>query len=320
MEEVGDGVMHVSPGQRAVVRPTIFDRQCGQCKHGYEYCCENIGFIGISGMDATFLARRKEANAGLRSGFGGGMAKHIVAPGEHFYAIPDIISFEAAALIEPLAVAWHAVNLSPFKVGDNVMVVGGGPIGICVVQILKMQGAKNIVVAELIESRKQFARDYGATHIVDPRQVDVVQCVKELTYGKGADVVFDTAGVEKALDGAISACRTHGTIVNLAVWEKTPRVGVNKLMYNEVSYMGAALYDESAFRNVIRALSSGECSWSWIETVVVGEVELTTLTGQLRPERMITAKIKLDDVVEHGFETLIKDCAEHCKIVVDVQA
>lgn len=185
------------------------------------------------------------------------MAGQIVAPTEHFYALPENISLECAALIEPLAVAWHAVNESPFKYGDTAMVVGGGPIGIGVVQVLTLQGAKKIIVAELMDSRKQLATDFGATDIVDPRSVDVPNRVRELTGGVGADVVFDTAGVEKALNGAIDACRTHGAIVNIAVWEKTPNIQVNELMYHEVHYMGAALYDEGSFRDVIRAMSGG---------------------------------------------------------------
>ncbi|OJJ73430.1 hypothetical protein ASPBRDRAFT_121661 [Aspergillus brasiliensis CBS 101740] len=279
VEEVGEGVTHLSPGQRAVVRPTIFDRECTSCTQGYEYCCEKIGFIGLSG-------------------YGGGLAKYIVAPAEHFYLIPDNVSLEAAALVEPLAVAWHAVNISPFKPNDNVLVLGGGPVGIGIIQVLQLQGAKNIMVAELTDNRKRFASDYGATHILDPREVDVAAKVRELTDGMGADVVFDTAGVEVALNGAIAACRTHGTIVNIAVWEKRPAIRVNDLMYSEVNYTGSALYDESAFREVIRALSY----------------------GQLKPERMVTSKIKLDEVVEKGFQALVDDRDSHCKILVDVQA
>ncbi|RAK97547.1 uncharacterized protein BO80DRAFT_389620 [Aspergillus ibericus CBS 121593] len=279
VEEVGEGVTDISPGQRAVVRPTIFDRKCPSCKLGYEYCCENIGFIGLSG-------------------YGGGLAKHIVAPAEHFYSIPKNVSLEAAALVEPLAVAWHAVNISPFKPNDSVLVLGGGPVGIGVVQVLKLQGAKNVMVAELTENRKKFASEYGATHILDPREVDVAAKVRELTNGVGADVIFDTAGVEVALNGAIRASRTHGTIVNIAVWEKRPALQVNELMYSEVNYTGSALYDESAFDNVIRALSY----------------------GQLNPERMITSKIKLDEVVEKGFQALVNNRDAHCKILVDVQA
>ncbi|KAL1867766.1 hypothetical protein Plec18167_008510 [Paecilomyces lecythidis] len=239
VEEVGEGVTHVSPGQKAVVRPTIFDGTCTSCKRGYEYCCENIGFIGLSG-------------------FGGGMSEHIVAPGGHFYPLPDDISLETAALIEPLAVAWHAVNLSPFKMGDSVFIIGGGPIGIGIVQVLKMQGAKHIIVAEVMENRKAFAREFGATHVLDPKEVDIPRKVKELTDGIGAGVVFDAAGVEGALNSAIPACCTHGTIVNVAVWERRPHLNVNDLMYKEIKYTGAALYDESAFTNVIQALCHSE--------------------------------------------------------------
>ncbi|GJP97413.1 NAD(P)-binding protein [Aspergillus niger] len=154
------------------------------------------------------------------------------------------------------------------------------------------------MVAELTENRKRFASNYGATHILDPREVDVAAKVRELTDGVGVDVVFDTAGVEVALNGAIAACRTHGTIVNIAVWEKRPAIRVNELMYSEVNYTGSALYDESAFREVIRALSY----------------------GQLKPERMVTSKIRLDEVVEKGFQALVDDRDSHCKILVDVQA
>jgi len=238
IEEVGDGVTHLSPGQRAVVRPTIFDGTCSACKQGHNNCCEHIGFIGLSG-------------------YGGGMSKKIVAPASHFYPIPKTISLEAAALIEPLAVAWHAVNLSPFKSGDNVLLVGGGPIGVGVVQVLKLQGARNIMVSELMDSRQSLCRSYGATHILDPREGDVAQGVRGITGGVGADVIFDAAGVEKALIGAIPACRAQGTIVNIAVWEKPPSIPVNHLMYKELRYMGAALYDEISFLDTIRAVNDG---------------------------------------------------------------
>ncbi|KAH8433441.1 uncharacterized protein LDX57_011075 [Aspergillus melleus] len=279
VEEVGEGVTHVSKGQRVVIRPTIYDGTCPSCRSGYEHCCENIGFIGLSG-------------------YGGGLAHKQVAPATHFYPIPDNISLESAALIEPLAVAWHAVNVSPFKPNQHVLVVGGGPVGIGIVQVLKMQGAKTITVAEPMARRREFALEYGATHAIDPKTEDVTEQIRNLTNGLGAHVVFDSAGVEQALCGEVDACRTHGTIVNIAVWEKQPSMPVNELMYNEVQYTGAALYDESAFQDVIRALNY----------------------GQLKPDRMITSIVKLDDVVEKGFQALVDDRGEHCKILVDVQA
>lgn len=193
-----------------------------------------------------------------KPGYGGGMAHHIVAPAEHYYKLPDNISLESAALIEPLAVAWHAVNISPFKFNDTVLVLGGGPIGIGVIQVLKLQGAKRIIVVELMDNRKEMANDFGATDILDPREVDIPEAVHKITDNKGVDVIFDTAGVEVALNGVIPAARVHGTIVNIAVWEKKPAVMVNDMTYKEVNYMGAALYDEASFRNVIEALNYGE--------------------------------------------------------------
>ena len=188
------------------------------------------------------------------------MAQCIVAPAEHFYPIPDNVSLETAALVEPLAVAWHAVNISPFKFGDIVLVLGGGPIGIGIIQVLKLQGAKQIILVELMENRKELGKNYGATHIYDPREMDIPEEVNKITETQGADVIFDTAGVEIALNGIIPACRVHGSIVNIAVWENRPALKVNDLTYKEVNYMGAALYDELSFKNVIEALNYG---WSF---------------------------------------------------------
>lgn len=199
-------------------------------------------------------------------GYGGGMAQYIVAPAEHYYPIPDNVSLEAAALVEPLAVAWHAVNISPFKFGDSVLVLGGGPIGIGMIQVLKLQGAKRIILVELMENRKELGKHYGATHIYDPRKVDIPEEVNKTTETKGADVIFDTAGVESALNGVIPACRVHGSIVNIAVWENSPALKVNDLTYKEVNYMGAALYDELSFKNVIEALNYGWSSHAAFES------------------------------------------------------
>ncbi|KAJ5183276.1 alcohol dehydrogenase [Penicillium capsulatum] len=278
IEAVGDDVKGLSRGQRAVVRPTIVDGDCMACRQGHRHCCKNIGFIGLSG-------------------YGGGMAQYIVAPAEHYYPLPDNVSLETAALVEPLAVAWHAINISPFKFGDSALVLGGGPIGIGVIQVLKLQGAKQIILVELMESRKKLGEYYGATHIYDPREVDIPEEVNKITENKGSDVIFDTAGVEVALNGVIPACRVHGSIVNIAVWENRPALNVNNMTYKEVSYIGAALYDEVSFKNVIEALSH----------------------GQLNPERMITAKIKLSEAVDKGFQELIDHRDQHCKILIDAQ-
>ncbi|PWY89841.1 NAD(P)-binding protein [Aspergillus heteromorphus CBS 117.55] len=158
------------------------------------------------------------------------------------YPLPPSISLSSAALIEPLAVAWHAVTTSPFdpnrtsNANTDTLIIGGGPVGISLVQILTLHGATAIAVAELLPSRKTLARDYGAIHILDPHEVDIPSTLRSLTNGVGADIVFDTTGVESTLNGAI---------------------------------------------------------------------------GQSNLEKMITQRIRLDEVVEKGFRALVDDRRAH---------
>ena len=163
-------------------------------------------------------------------GYGGGMARYTAAPANHFYPLPESISLEAAALIEPLAVSWHAVNASPFKANDNVRIIGGRPISTGTVHVLKLQVAKNIIVSEMMELRKEFSMHHGATRVVDPSVDYIPKQVHEITNGIDVDVAFHTAGVEIALNEAIDSCHAHGSIVNIAVWNKPPAIHVKSLI------------------------------------------------------------------------------------------
>jgi threonine dehydrogenase-like Zn-dependent dehydrogenase len=97
------------------------------------------------------------------------------------------------ALVEPLAVAWHAANRLPIENGDDVLVLGAGPIGLGIIQCLKVKGA-NIIVSEVAQRRQRFAKDFGAAHVLNPQTDDVVKTVKELCGGVGPKVAFDCAG------------------------------------------------------------------------------------------------------------------------------
>ncbi len=110
--------------------------------------------------------------------------------------------------MEPLAVAWHAVNISPFKKGDSVLILGGGPIGLAVVQVLKARGAKTIIVSEMAPRRKEFAKQFGAHYVLDPSKDDVVARVKDICDGRGVNVAFDAAGVVRTFQ---SDCFLFGT-------------------------------------------------------------------------------------------------------------
>ena len=164
----------------------------------------------------------------------------------------------APALVEPLAVAWHAVDTSPYKPGDSVLILGGGPIGLAVVQCLIARGAEKIIVSEVAPKRREFAKQFGAHHVLDPTKDDIVAKVRELCDGQGADVAFDAAGVQAGLDQAVLAIRARGTLVNIAVWEKAASLHPNHLLFGERTYMGVLTYVTGDFKHVIDAIASGK--------------------------------------------------------------
>ena len=192
--------------------------------------------------------------------------------------------------------AWHAVNISPFKEGDAVLVLGGGPIGLAVIQSLKAKGAGKIIVTEVAPRRMEFATQFGADYVLDPTKVDVVARVREVCGGVGVAVAFDAAGVQAGLDQAILSIRARGTLVNIAVWEKTATFTPNHMVFRERKYMGTTTYVEGDFQDVLDAIAS----------------------GRLKPESMITSKIKMDEVEEKGFKALIHEKGKHVKILVEI--
>lgn len=277
VEEVGEGVTHVKKGDRVCIQPIIYEGDCRACKRGLVNCCDKNGFMGLSG-------------------YGGGMADYTLALASMVKPLPDNVSLEVGALIEPLAVGWHAVDISPYKKGDACLVLGGGPIGLSVIQTLVGRGCENIIVSEVSKRRREFAKQFGAHHVIDPTAQDVVEEVERLTNGQGVDVGFDAAGVQPAVDTAFKAIKARGTLVNIAVWAKRATLNMNDIVFRERAYMGVATYSLGDFEAVLDAISSGKMS----------------------PEGMITKKIAIDRVAEDGFTALVEDKDNQVKILVDM--
>lgn len=279
--EVGKGVSHVKVGDKVAVQPTIFCGSCGACKVKAENACPNGGFVGLSGG-------------------GGGMSEFVVVPKEAAFPLPSGVDLDIGALVEPLAVGWHAVDASPIAdmKEPNCLVMGGGPIGLAVVQVLLARGAKTVICAEVAKKRQDFAKEFGAHHVLDPTKVDIESTCLEICGGlNGPDLVFDCAGVPKSLETACKTVRSRGTVVNVAIWEKEVPFNPNWLVFREASYKAVLGYQAKDFQGVIDAL---------------GE-------GKLKPQSMITSKILMDKLVKDGYLALINEKDKHVKILVDVQ-
>lgn len=219
VEEVGEGVRDIHPGDRVCVLPLMFDGDCDACVRGIVNCCDKRGVVGVSG-------------------WGGGLSESVVLPASCIKKLPDSISLEVGALVEPLAVGWHAVDASPLAPGDTALVLGAGPIGLAVVQALLGRGCARIIVSEVSTKRRAFAREFGAHDVVNPAEEDLAARVLEITGGKGADIAYDAAGVAVAVGQALDSLRVRATLVNIAVWGRELPVPMNKISFREIRYTG----------------------------------------------------------------------------------
>ncbi|KAH6709504.1 chaperonin 10-like protein [Leptodontidium sp. MPI-SDFR-AT-0119] len=278
IEEVGEGLNDIRVGDKVAIFPILYDDTCGVCRRGLNNICVNSGAIGLTGP-------------------GGGLSEHIVLNRDQVYILPSHISLEVGALVEPLAVGWHAIQSSPFQAGDSILIIGGGPIGLGLVQVLKALGANKIIVSEISPRRQEFAKHFGGHHVLDPTRDNVAKRSKEICDGLGPDVVFDAAGVQAGLDAAMEAVRPGGTVVNIAAWGKPAVLDPTQLVIGEKKYIGVMTYVRRDFEAVIGALES----------------------GVLEPSGMVTSKVKLADVVEKGLKVMINDKDRDVKIMVDVQ-
>jgi (R,R)-butanediol dehydrogenase/meso-butanediol dehydrogenase/diacetyl reductase len=236
-------------------------------------CCEKLAFTGLH-TDGAF-------------------APYVNVPAYTLYKIPDDMPFEIAAVVEPLAVGMHAVRRAPVIAGDNVVVFGGGTIGLSALQCAKAAGAAKVIVVEMAQARKEFAKKLGAYAVLDPTQCDVAAEVHKLTDGLGADVAIECVGSDKTVPVALQSIRPRGIVVTAGVFEKDTPIQFNNVTFPEKEIKGSLGYN-GEFATVISMLSD----------------------GRLDANTMITGKIKLDDILEKGFMELINNKDKNIKIIV----
>lgn len=247
------------------------------------------------------------------SGGGGGLSESVVVPEHTVHKLPDHIPLDIGALVEPLSVAWHAISAAPHTPNSTVLVLGGGPIGLAIVQCLVALETKKIIMSEVSKSRQRFAKEFGAHHVLDPKTYDLVAVSKEISGSDGPDIVFDCAGVPASLTTACQAVKARGTVVNVAIWEKEVPFQPNMLVFREAKYTAVLGYQKKDVQAVIEHISNGELIHANSKySLLIGS------TGSLKPEKMITSKIQLEDIVEGGIKALINDKESHVKILVEV--
>ncbi|SDH93507.1 2,3-butanediol dehydrogenase [Myroides phaeus] len=274
VEELGEGVHNVKKGDRVVIEPIYKNFDSPFVTSGEYNLGEHLGFIGLAGN--------------------GGFAKYVVVEDYMIHKIPDTMSFEQGALVEPAAVAVYSVLQSGLKVGQSVLVSGAGPIGLLCAQAALAAGASNVIITDVAEKRLEKAREIGATHVFNAMDKDLPAKIKELTDGLGVNVFLDCAGVQASYNTGIASTRNGGTAVLVALFGKPVQHDALDQVLREITVKGVIAY-RNIFPQVISLIDS----------------------GRMEVEKLVTNKITLDEIVTNGFEALVNNPSE-VKILIDI--
>lgn len=185
-------------GQLVAVEPAISCGVCEFCQHGHPNICPNVRFCGTPPIDGVF-------------------AEYAVMPAENCFPLPDGFSPDDGALLEPLGIAIHTVDLAHLKIGQTVAILGAGTIGLMTAAVAKAAGAGAIYMTEPLAHRRQFALEYAADAVFDPKSEDVVAAIMRLTDGRGVDVAFEAAGAAETPDQAARVTCPGGKVIVVGI-------------------------------------------------------------------------------------------------------
>jgi len=272
----GPGVSKVNLGDRVVVEPVLTCGQCYFCVHGEYHLCQNIAYQYSAGQ--------------------GGFTPYFITAEKWVHQIPDSISYEEAALIEPLAVAVHAVRKAEVALGHNVAIFGAGGIGLFLLQVVRAAGANSIFVIDIQDHRLKLAQELGASWAINPEKEEALAKIFQETNGLGVDRSFEAVGLEKTLRQSAECLKKGGICVLIGLFEEpwAVKFPVNLFVQKEIQIRGSRGYCWD-FQKAINLVSNGQ-------------VKLAPLISHRRP---------LSDLPQ-AFELLLNPDQKAIKVVIQI--
>jgi L-iditol 2-dehydrogenase len=196
--EVGKDVKKVKKGDKVAIEPGISCGKCEFCIKGKPNICPDVKFLGTPPVN-------------------GALREYIVMPEENLIKIPEGLGYEEGVLSEPLAIGIYAVKLSGLKIGDDVAILGTGPIGLSILFSARESGANRIFVSDLIDERIEFSKKIGADFAINAKKEDITEIVKEITNNRGVDISFEAAGKKETFRQVIHTSRIGGKSVFVGI-------------------------------------------------------------------------------------------------------
>ncbi len=270
--EIGDKVKKWKIGDRVTANPNIPCLNCYWCNHGLETMCI-LHTVGVT--------------------HNGALAEFVNVRADRLHHLPDSLSFEEGAMIEPLANGVHALKIAKFNIGNNAAVFGAGSIGLTTIQTLKAAGASNIYVIEPVESKQKLALELGADYVYEPKKWSKIL---RLTNKIGPDFVFDCVGKPETIMTSLQLIKMGGIILVIGMYPEPFEIkGFLQLLSKNITMKGMYLVDQESFKAATRLL----------------EKRLVNV------QPIITKRIKLNEVPK-AFEDLSSGLHNEIKILVEI--
>jgi (R,R)-butanediol dehydrogenase/meso-butanediol dehydrogenase/diacetyl reductase len=253
---VGAGVGKLREGDRVGIGIAPACGACNECRAGDAAHCSRalLGVLGLNALSAPH----------------GGFARAIAIEAARLYPVHATLSDEDAALLEPATVAVHALRRTPLRLGDAVVVLGAGPIGLLVLQCARIAGAGCAVVVEPNAERARLARELGATAIVDPGSDDVEERVKQECGPLGADVVFECAGIPSTIDQSVSLVRRGGVVSLVGLATLPAQIAPGSWLAREVRLVASLAYLHEEFDLAMGLVADGRLRLAPMRSETVG--------------------------------------------------
>jgi len=222
--ELGADVEGWQVGEAVTFDSTLYCGRCVFCRRGETNLCDHRRVLGVSCDEY-----RQE----------GAFAEFVAVPQHVLYRLPEGLSFDRAALIESLSVAFHAVGRTPVSLNDSAVVVGAGTIGSLVIQSLRLAGYGDIIAVDLDPSRLELARELGADEALNPDADDVVRAVLGRTGGRGVDLAFEVVGISSTLNLALECLRKGGALTLVGNLSSQAEFPLQDVVMRELTLYGA---------------------------------------------------------------------------------
>ena len=239
IEEVGSGVKDFEVGDRVTAGLVINCGECIYCRQGLESLCENIVETGIH-VDGAF-------------------AEYVTVPAKTLHRMPETMTFDQGASIDPIASAYRPVKKANIGSEDSVVVFGPGPIGIYTVQCAKAEGAKRVICIGTKEDTKrlEIAKSLGADHIIELGDFDITEAIREANEGLLPDIVFEASGHHSAVQMCLNSVRKHGQVIFIGLQHHDLQINLFDAFREEAILKGSLCYTWKEFKECIDLVNSG---------------------------------------------------------------